>query len=179
MPGASTLPGMGFEDRIFGPIRAFVLSILNERLFGLYTYAVESFDEGAGTISAKPLGNNKDLPPVSKVAVRTPLLKIKVPVGSQVMIGFEGGDPTLPFCAHLDFMSAYASALAIVRQGDMVGVPFLLSPAVVNGATIPNMFWITFDPTAPPPPPPFTPTTGGPVTFYGTTTTGSQQNGTL
>lgn len=148
-------------DRLLGPIRAIVNSILEEKLFGLYEFAVDSFDEAAQTVSASPIKRSSRLHPVAGVPIRTPLLKLKLLPGDTVVIGFEGGEPSSPFVACFGNASANGTAQPVVRLGDFAalggkGFQLLLTPLPGNSspAVVPGVpYLVSFGSLTNPPTP--------------------------
>ncbi len=108
-------------DRIDAALRAIIVSIFEEKLFGLYPYVVESYDSAAQQLSATPLGSGSRLPFIAKVKIRTPKLKLELAKGEQVVVAFAGGDPTQPFVANFDYAQSYGNAQPVACQGDVVG----------------------------------------------------------
>ncbi len=134
-------------DRIYEPLRQLVLQITGEKLYGLYPYNVKSHDEQAQTITCEPIRASAGLPNLTRVPMRAPLLNLTVQPGTEVIIGFEGGDPAYPFVALYDYAKQYAAALAVMRQGDPVGIPVALTPALSPaGVPIPNVYCLVLTP---------------------------------
>lgn len=157
-------------DRVEQALRKIVLSILNEKHFGLYAYSVTSFDQAAQTLSASPTRDGSSLPTVSKVKIRTELSQLALANGSQVLIGFEGGDPAYPFALPFDFGASYQGTLSIAQVGGAVTVPVVLVPALSPAGPVPNAYSLFL---AKPPPSPFVPSVGGPAMLIGSVSSGS------
>ena len=122
-------------DRLKLALRKIVLAVLEERLYGLYPYVVEEFDTVRQLVSGRPLRGGGSLPRVSRIPIRTPLEQVVLRTGSQIVVGFEGGDPAFPFVATYDYAPAYSDALPVARQGDMcqgggLGQVLTLTPVV-------------------------------------------------
>lgn len=159
-------------DRLKAALESLVWNLVGSKLFysQAHPYSVASFDKAANTADLEPVSS--DYAYLTKVPVRLPGLQLVLAKGDSVLVNFEGADPTKPFVSFCNYASSYSAALAVARQGDMVGIPVNLVPAVAGPAAtpIPNT-WSIF--LATPPPPPFTPLTGGPATLYGVINSGS------
>ncbi len=173
-------------DRFIAALELMVKSWFNEKLLGFYPYIITSFDSAKQTIDATP-ANNRTLPNVQGLGIRSPGLQFKCSSGEQCTVAFEGGDPTKPFIASLGLASDYQGALPIARQGDMVrsgGAGALIclypatpaptpTPAVVTGVP----YLVSFgNALSVPPLLPVAPPLQSPL--YGMLTTGSTKNKT-
>ncbi len=105
-------------DRFIAALELMVKSWFNEKLLGFYPYIITSFDSARQTIDATP-ANNRNLPNVQGLGIRSPGLQYKCSANEQCTVAFEGGDPTKPFIATLGLASDYQGALPIARQADM------------------------------------------------------------
>lgn len=159
-------------NELAAPLKALVMGWVSSALYygRTHVYSVASFDSGANTADLEPTSPDEKF--LTKVPVRTPGIQLVLGKGDSVLVSFEGSDPTKPYIAFCNYASSYEAALAVARQGDMVGIPVMLVPAVAGPAAtpLPNT-WSIFLQT--PPPPPFVPISGGPATLYGTVMSGS------
>lgn len=95
------LPGLS-ADRLKRAIFAFVRELFPQQdYFGFYLYSVAEWDNGSQTGSLIPQSTTVGLPQIGRVPVRLPGLRVDLPVGQEVLVGFDNHDPTRPYIAHL------------------------------------------------------------------------------
>ena len=128
------------DDRFRDAFKAYLEeSFPNLKFAGFHRYSVTACDFDAQTFDGQPLVSSSGLPAVAKVPMRSPL-KVDLPGGTNVLLGFEAMNPALPFLAFVDQLTLMAKATLRVngeviigegaaqptaRQGDMVLTPSL------------------------------------------------------
>lgn len=90
------------DDRLMQAVRALVESLIPPvKYLGFYEYSVVTYDTAAQTADARPI-SDPDMPPISKLPIRTPGMELDLPSGTSVLVGFRNGDLTKPFVGFFD-----------------------------------------------------------------------------
>jgi len=112
-----------------------------------YPATVLSQDGAGGPLDLRP--DSADLPPPQAVPLRTlPGVKLTIPAGTRVLLGYEGGDPARPFAMLAEFadvtrLAVNGSSTRAAREGDTVAVSASLTAwmtavaANINGSPTP------------------------------------------
>jgi hypothetical protein len=168
------------NDRLRDSIREIVKSLLPTIDYhAFYTYVVVSWNNDSQKADLQPF-KRPDMPTLQGVPVRSPGERFELVSQTNVLVGFENGDPGAPYVAFLDYAGAGQSparihilattevkigpdpALPAARQGDMVAcggngtfATFYLTPTDVTPVPMTTMtpYLISFSGSPPPYPP--------------------------
>ena len=167
--------GLSFSDRLKADLAAFIRWVTRDtRYHRSYACSVQGQD-ASGLLDLYPDDESIRGSGTSKVPIKhgLPGVKVKVSVGSRVMMNFENGDPRKPFASLWDNggtqieISVGASPLNNARQGDMIALTIPVVPAAPPAGA-----GFLIAPTAVQPPGTPAPPTAIPLTLYGIITTG-------